>query len=73
MRASVLLWSTLSGAIIGIIVDALLIGLALIVSTVLPPLRAPNRWVVSGAAVVLAAILFGLTVLGYFEGRLKAV
>jgi hypothetical protein len=73
MRAAVLVWSTLSGAILGLFVDAMLVGVAAIVAAFVPHLRIANRWVIGSAAAALVAILVGMTVLGYLEGRLKAV
>lgn len=72
MRASVLIWSAVSGAILGFFIDAMLVGIALIVGTIIPQWRTPNRWVLGSAAVVLAAIFVAMTVLGFLEGRLKA-
>lgn len=73
MRASILIWSTVSGAILGMFIDAMLIGVVLIVGTIVPQLRVANRWVMGGAAVVLVGIFVAMSVLGFLEGRLKAV
>lgn len=75
MRTSILLWSTASGAILGLFIDATLIGVALLLSTVLPVslVRAPHRWLAISATVILAAIPLVLAVLGYLEGELKSV
>lgn len=75
MRLSILLWSTASGAILGLFLDATLIGVALLLSVVIPGLsdRLHHRWIVTGAALVLAVIPVVLAVLGYLEGELKAV
>ena len=75
MRASILLWSTASGAILGLFIDATLIGVALLLSAVIPGVsaRLHHRWLTIGAAVVLAAIPVVLGVLGYLEGELKSV
>lgn len=73
MRASVLVWSTVSGAILGLFVDAMLVGVAVILTALIPQLRAANRWVLAAGAAVLAAVWLAMAVLGYLEGRLKAV
>jgi hypothetical protein len=75
VRASILLWSTASGVILGFFVDATLIGVALLLSVVLPAVsaRLHHRWLALSAAVVLAAIPLVLAVLGYLEGELKSV
>jgi len=72
MRASVIWWSALSGAVLGLFVDATLIGVALVFSTALS-VRAYPRWAVFVGAAVLAAVFLGMTALGYLEGRLKTV
>jgi len=73
MRASVLLWSMASGAILGLFIDATLIGVVMLASAVLPALssRLHYRWLTMTAAVLLAAIPIALVVLGFFEGQLK--
>jgi hypothetical protein len=75
VRASILLWSTASGVILGLFVDATLIGVALLLSVIVPgvPPRFHHRWLTMGAAIVLAAIPLVLGVLGYLEGELKSV
>ena len=75
MRTSILLWSVASGAILGLFIDATLIGVALLLGAVVPGMatdRLQHRWLTVVAAVVLAAIPLVLAVLGYFEGELKA-
>ena len=74
MRASILLWSTASGVILGLFVDATLIGVALLLSAVLPGVgtRLHHRWITVVSVAVLAAIPTALAVLGYLEGELKA-
>ena len=74
MRTSIVLWSTVSGAILGLFIDATLIGVALLLSTVMPSLstRLYHRGILVVAAVVLAAIPIFLAVLGYLEGELQA-
>jgi hypothetical protein len=73
MRASILAWSAASGAILGILIDATLIGVALLIGTLVPALSAKLhfRWFAIGATAVLASIPTVLTVLGYLEGELK--
>jgi hypothetical protein len=73
VRASILLWSMASGAILGLFIDATLIGLAVLLSSVIPPLstRLHHRWVATSSAVILALIPLSLAVLGFLEGQLK--
>jgi hypothetical protein len=74
MRASILLWSMASGLILGLFIDATLIGVALLLSAVLPGVaeRLNHRWVTNSSVVVLVAIPLVMAVLGYLEGQLKA-
>lgn len=73
MRASILLWSMASGAILGLFIDATLIGVTMLASAVVPALsaRMQHRWVTTTAAVILAFIPIALIVMGYLEGELK--
>jgi hypothetical protein len=73
MRGSVVLWSTISGAVLGIFIDATLIGVASLLS-VLPGVasRLNHRWITTTASIGLASILAAMAVLGYLEGQLKA-
>jgi len=74
VRTSILLWSAASGAILGLFMDATLIGVALLLEAVVPGIatvRLQHRWVTAAVA-VLAVIPLVLAVLGYFEGQLKA-
>jgi hypothetical protein len=73
MRGSIVLWSTISGAILGLFIDATLIGVALLVSA-LPGVasRLNQRWILTTATVGLVGILVAMAVLGYLEGQLKA-
>ena len=75
MRSSILLWSTASGVILGLFIDATLIGVALLLSAVIPGLsaRLQHRWLTLAAAAVLVAIPLVLAVLAYIEGELKTV
>ena len=74
MRTSILVWSTLSGVVLGIFLDAVLIGLTLLLGAVLPNLteRLTQRWATVASVVVLTVIPAALAVLGFLEGRLKA-
>lgn len=74
MRASIVWWSTISGTLLGLFIDATLIGVALLLSAVIPsgPGRLENRWITVAAIVVLVTVLVAMTVLGFLEGQLKA-
>ena len=56
-------------------VDATLIGVALLLSTVVPAIspRLHHRWLTLFAMIVLATIPLVLGWLGYLEGKLKAI
>jgi len=73
VRATIVLWSMASGAILGLFVDATLIGVAMLAGAVAPGIaaRLHQRWFTLASAVVLAAIPVALTVLGFLEGQLK--
>ncbi len=73
MRASILLWSTVSGALLGLFIDATLIGLTVLLSALVPGLstRMHHRWFAIPSVVVLAIILLMMAVLGFLEGQLK--
>jgi len=73
VRASILLWSTASGAILGLFIDATLIGVALLISAIVPGVstRLHHRWVTMTSATILALIPLVLSVLGFLEGQLK--
>ena len=75
MRTSILLWSTFSGLILGLFIDATLIGVALLLSTIVPgiPIRPSARWAVTLTMVLLVGIPLVMGVLGYLEGQLKTV
>ncbi|MEO7086219.1 MAG: hypothetical protein ABI442_09355 [Gemmatimonadaceae bacterium] len=76
MRTSIVLWSTASGTILGLFADALLIGVGLLLSPLIPAAvgaRLHARWLSIATVVVLASIPAGLSVLGYLEGQLKSV
>ena len=73
MAAGILAWSTLGGAIVGLILGALAFGALLIVASILPaPVGRAFDRVRFGVAIVLLAggPLLG-AVLGYLEGKLK--
>ena len=74
MRASILLWSTASGVILGLFIDATLIGVALLLSAIVPGLfvRSQHRWLTVTAIVILVLVPLIMAVLGYLEGQLKA-
>ena len=75
MRASILLWSTASGLILGLFIDAILIGVALLLSALIPSIsaRVSHRWLTVTATAGLAVIPLAFAVLGYLEGKLKTV
>lgn len=75
VRASILLWSTASGLILGIFIDATLIGVALLLSAIIPGVsaRLHYRWLRIAATIVLAAIPLAMGLLGFLEGQLKTV
>jgi len=76
VRASILLWSALSGVVMGVVADAVLVGVALLASFVAPTAAdrlIHARWAVAIAALVLGLILVAGAMLGYLEGELKAV
>jgi hypothetical protein len=73
VRLSIVLWSTISGAILGLFIDATLIGVALLLWA-LPGVasRLNQRWILTTATVGLVVIVVAMSVLGYLEGQLKA-
>jgi hypothetical protein len=72
MRTTIIWWSAASGAVLGVFIDAILLGVALLFSAVLPAREFP-RWVLVLGWLTLVGVLFVMTVLGYLEGRLKSV
>lgn len=74
MRTSIVLWSAVSGAILGLFIDATLIGVALLFSAAFPGLlaRLQQRWIAVSAFAALLLILIAGVALGYLEGQLKA-
>lgn len=71
MRASIVAWSALSGAILGLFIDATFIGVALLLLGGLPERGLP-KWAVAAGVAVMAVVLVAMTLLGYLEGLLKA-
>jgi len=73
VRTTIVLWSAVSGAILGLFIDATLIGVALLFFTAMPGLfaRLQHRWVAVATVAVLTLILTGSIALGYLEGQLK--
>jgi len=73
VRLSIVFWSTISGAILGLFIDATLIGVALLLWA-LPGVasRLNQRWILTTATVGLVVIVVAMSVLGYLEGQLKA-
>jgi hypothetical protein len=73
MAAGILAWSTLGGALVGLLLGALAFGALLVIASLLPaPMGRAFERVRFGFAIVLLAggPLLG-AVLGYLEGRLK--
>lgn len=75
MGTGVVVWSTVSGVILGLFIDAVLVGLALLGGAFFPglQLRLATRLGVMIAAGILVLIPIVGGVLGFLEGRLKAV
>jgi len=75
MRASILLWSTASGIILGLFIDATLIAVSLLLGAALPAIstRLHHRWFSVAAAIVLVTVPVAFAILGFLEGQLKSV
>ena len=73
VRTGILAWSAASGAVIGLVLAGLLIGLGAVVLALAPGLaaRLGPRWTQGMAVAVLVALPAVGAVLGYLEGRLK--
>ncbi len=73
MRTSIVLWSAFSGAVLGVFIDATLIGVALLLTAAIPGLaaRLQQRWLAVAVVSVLGLILTASVTLGYLEGQLK--
>ena len=73
MRTSILVWSAVGGAVVGLIVAALVVGAGVLLHLALP--AAPARFLARTAPVsipvVVALLALAGAVLGYLEGRLK--
>ncbi len=65
----------MSGVVMGVFIDATLIGVALLLVAFWPelPSKLHQRWLAGLATTVLLCVPIALAVLGYLEGRLKAV
>jgi hypothetical protein len=72
-RASIIIWSAGSGLLLGLFIDAAVLGVWMIISALVPTLapRAFPRWASAVAAALLAAVPLAMAALGYLEGRLK--
>ena len=73
MRTSILLWSLLGGAFIGLLAAVLLVGAAVIVHALLPAgaARAVARLEPVGVPLLVGLCIVAGATLGYLEGRLK--
>jgi hypothetical protein len=72
-RASIIIWSAGSGLLLGVFIDAAMVGIWVVVSSVVPAMapRQVPRWYAALAVLALAAIPIAVGILGYLEGRLK--
>jgi hypothetical protein len=72
-RASIIMWSAGSGVLLGLLMDAVIVGLWTLLGVALPALapRQVPRWLGALMVVLLAALPVVAGVLGYLEGRLK--
>lgn len=71
-RLSVLLWSALSGAVMGLVGGALLLGALAIVAAVAPiPPRLVERLRVPVVVACLVVLPAAMALLGWLEGRAK--
>jgi hypothetical protein len=72
-RASIIIWSAGSGLLLGVFIDAALVGIWMVISALLPALapRVFPRWLGAVTAALLAAVPLALAAMGYLEGRLK--
>ena len=73
-RASIIIWSAGSGILLGLFVDAAMLGIWLLLSSVIPAMapRQLPRWFAALASLALAAVPIAAGILGFLEGRLKA-
>ena len=74
VRLSVLLWSAGGGLLLGLFIDAVVVGVWMLIATAVPSLAPKNfpRWASFIAIAMLALIPVVSAVLGYLEGELKA-
>lgn len=74
MRGSIIAWSTFSGFLLALIAGALVLGVAAMVSVLLPDSvgRLIARWRAAGLVLVLVIIPLVGAIAGFLEGRLKA-
>ncbi len=72
-RASMLLWSAVTGLVMGLLAGVTLLALATLVVNVVPGIseRLVDRLRTPALVVLLALIPLVATVLGYLEGRAK--
>jgi len=72
-RASIILWSAGSGLLLGLFVDALLVALWLVASSVIPALGRTNwpRWIAIAGISLLVVLPIAAAVVGGLEGKLK--
>jgi hypothetical protein len=72
MRQGILLWSTLSGALLGVFLGTFVLGALALVTSVLPLLdRVAERLRYAALLVLLVIVPIVGGVLGYLEGRAK--
>ena len=72
-RASIIMWSAGSGLLLGLFLDAAIVGIWMVLSSLVPALapRQLPRWFAIPAVLALAAVPIAAGILGYLEGRLK--
>jgi hypothetical protein len=75
VRLSVVLWSAGGGLLLGLFVDAVAVGVWMLIATAFPALAPKNfpRWAGYLAIFALSVIPIAAAALGYIEGRLKTV
>jgi len=73
MRADILIWSTLSGVVLGLFTGAGLLALGVLVHALLPGswARVVERLTVPALVLALVVVPLAGGVLGFLEGRLK--
>jgi len=72
-RGSIIGWSAGSGILLGLFLDAAILGVWMVASNVLPALhqRPVPRWLAVLGGFALVALPIATGILGYLEGRLK--